>query len=138
MASLHHCIQPSFEGIPSSQLELPLDMKLRNHARDRFYSICNHFDTGIPRSEIPPDDYGRPRLIRSTYDNALSQESRDHFLRAFFRAVDLAMDGEESVSLENIRLKFFEFGEHLFNNFFLPSRVPLPNIYHRPPFANNS
>ncbi|KAJ8126456.1 hypothetical protein O1611_g7183 [Lasiodiplodia mahajangana] len=93
-------------------------MAAPDHASQRFHDICQHFDTGIPI-----DNYSRPRLVRFTYDYSLSQQSKDHFLRVFFQAVGLRIDGNESISFEDIRSKFFQFGDHLFDHFFLPLKA---------------
>ncbi|KAI5921713.1 hypothetical protein F4810DRAFT_330693 [Camillea tinctor] len=98
--------------------EPPLKTELRDYASGRLHSICEHFDTGLPQG-----DFSRPRLIRYTYTYSLSQESGDYFLRAFFQAVDLRIDGDELVNFENIRSKFFDFGDYLFDNFFLPVKA---------------
>lgn len=124
MASPHHRHQSSLEGILNfSSHPPPLGTELRDYASRRFYSICERFDTGVPQG-----DFSRPRLVRYTYKHSLSQESGDYFLRAFFQAVDLQISGDEAISFENIRSKFFDFGDYLFNNFFLPGKALLPAI----------
>ncbi|KAI0870105.1 hypothetical protein GGS24DRAFT_493251 [Hypoxylon argillaceum] len=120
MASPHHRHQSSLEGIINfSSHPLPLDAELRDHASCRFYEICQHFDTGL----ICKGDYSRPRLVRYTYEYSVFQESRDNFLRFFFRAVDLQIDGNEPIRFEDVRLNFLNFAEHLFDNFFLPMKA---------------
>jgi len=103
----------------------PLETELRNHASRRFHDICQHFDTGIP-----VDNYSRPRLVRFTYEYSLSHESGDYFLRVFFQALDLRIDRNEPISFEDVRSKFFQFGDHLFDNFFLPSKALLQLSYY--------
>ena len=125
MASPHHRHQESLERILNfSPRPSLLGTELRNHASSRLYDICQHFDTGLRKG-----DYSRPRLVRYTYEYSLSQESGDHFLRFFFRAVDLQIDGNEPLCFEDIRSNFFDFAEHLFNNFFLPGNA-LPQPLH--------
>ncbi|KAL7623277.1 hypothetical protein AAE478_006958 [Parahypoxylon ruwenzoriense] len=115
----HPCHQSSsLENIIDFSPEPPLETELRDHASRRLHRICEHFDTGIPQG-----DFSRPRLIRYTYTYSLSQESRDYFLRSFFQAVDLRIGENELVNFEDIRSKFFDFGEYLFNNFFLPVKA---------------
>lgn len=122
MAAPLHRHQSSLEGILNfSSHPPPLEAELRDHASRRFHDLCQHFDTGIP-----VDNYSRPRLVRSTYEHSLSEESGDYFLRFFFKAVDLPIDGNEPISLGDVRAKFFEFAEYLFDNFFLPGKVLLP------------
>ncbi|KAI1144694.1 hypothetical protein F4825DRAFT_387146 [Nemania diffusa] len=120
MAAPLHRHQSSLEVILnfSSSHPPPLQTELRNHASRRFHDICQHFDTGLS-----VDDYSRPRLVRSTYECSLSQESEDYFLRVFFKAVDLLIDGSEPINFEDVRAKFFEFAEYLFDNFFLPVKA---------------
>ncbi|KAI0977461.1 hypothetical protein F4678DRAFT_16139 [Xylaria arbuscula] len=119
MASPLHRHQSSLEGVLNfSSHPPPLGTELRDHASRRLHSICEHFDTGLPQG-----DFSRPRLIRYTYTYSLSQESGDHFLRAFFQAVDIQISGDEVISFEDVRSKFFDFGDYLFNNFFLPVKA---------------
>ncbi|KAI2628829.1 hypothetical protein GGR54DRAFT_588970 [Hypoxylon sp. NC1633] len=81
----------SLEGILNfSPHPPPLGTEQRNQARHRFHDICQHFDGGIP-----VDTYSRPRLIRYTYEHLLSEESRDYFLRLFFKIIDIPIDGNE-------------------------------------------
>ncbi|KAI0101768.1 hypothetical protein GGR51DRAFT_529281 [Nemania sp. FL0031] len=131
MASPLHRHQSSLEDVINFSPEPLLETELRDHASHRFYSICEHFDTGLPQG-----DFSRPRLVRYTYTYSLSPESGDHFLRAFFKAVGLPIRGDEAFSLEDIRSKFFEFGDYLFTNFFLPVKAstrktpqPSPALY---------
>ncbi|KAK5630320.1 hypothetical protein RRF57_006035 [Xylaria bambusicola] len=103
----------SLEGILNfSSHPLPLGTELRNRARHRFYDICQHFDKGIP-------------LIRYTYEHSLSEESGNYFLRYFFKAIDLSIDGNNPICFNDMRAKFFNFAKYLFNNFFLLSKVLL-------------
>ncbi|KAI5917332.1 hypothetical protein F4810DRAFT_696845 [Camillea tinctor] len=121
MASPHHCHQSSLEGIINFSPEHPLDTDLRDHATSRFHIICKHFDdiTGMPKEE-----FSRPKLILYTYQYSLSQQSKDHFLRVFFHAIYLPIDdNSEDIDYPEIRPKFFDFGDYLFNNFFLPVKA---------------
>ncbi|KAI0435721.1 hypothetical protein F4803DRAFT_544577 [Xylaria telfairii] len=120
MAAPLHRHQSSLEGILnfSSHPPPPLETELRHRARRRFHDICQHFDTGVP-----VDNYSRPRLVHLTYEHSISQDSQDHFLRVFFRAIDLPIDGNEPISFNDIRSKFFQFGDHLFDHFFLPVKA---------------
>ena len=122
MAAPLHRHQSSLEGILNFSSSHPplLETELRNHASRRFHDICQHFDIGIP-----VDNYSRPRLVLFTYKYSLSQESRDYFLRLFFKAVDLPIDGRESINFKDIYAKFIDFAEYLFSNFFLPGNVLL-------------
>ncbi|KAI1116698.1 hypothetical protein F5Y14DRAFT_406288 [Nemania sp. NC0429] len=121
MALPCHLHQASPEHIPNfspHSLLPPLETELRNHAGRRLYNICQHFDTGLRKG-----DYSRPRLVRYTYEYSLSEESRDHFLRYFFNAVRVQIDGNKPIPFEDIRSNFFNFAEYLFDNFFLPLKA---------------
>ncbi|RWA09443.1 hypothetical protein EKO27_g5661 [Xylaria grammica] len=41
----------------------------------------------------------------------------------FFKAVDLPIDGREPINFGDMRAKFLDFAEYLFNNFFLPVKA---------------
>ncbi|OTB04374.1 hypothetical protein M426DRAFT_157598 [Hypoxylon sp. CI-4A] len=97
-------------------------MDQRTVAKRRFYRIIEYFET----SKNNNDDgaYKRPQLVRFTYEYALSEESRDNLLRAFFRAMALSMDDDtQSIDFEELRLRFFGFADHLLDNFFLPLKA---------------
>lgn len=122
--------QLSPEGVIEFLVEAPLDIHQRNSARRRFYHIVEHFGAGGATDNSVPPQYEPPRLIRCTYEYALSDESRDNFLRAFFRAMTLSLttsqdndnDNDNDLSdLEHIRPLFFNFAAYLLDNFFLPS-----------------
>ena len=120
MAPPLHRHQSSLKNVIDFSPEPPLETELHDRASRRFYSICEYFDTKLPQG-----DFSRPRLVRYTYTYSLSQESRDHFLRAFFQAINIRISGDEVISFEDIRSKFFDFGDYLFNNFFLPGKALL-------------
>ncbi|KAI3322505.1 hypothetical protein HD806DRAFT_500250 [Xylariaceae sp. AK1471] len=127
MAAPLHRHQSSLEGILNfSPPHPPLETELRNHASRRFHDICQHFDTDIPFDTGipgPADNYSRPRLVRFTYEYSLSQDSRDYFLSFFFKEVGLPIDGNEPLNFGDVRAKFFDFAEYLFDNFFLPVKA---------------
>ena len=119
MAAPLHRHQSSLEGILNfSSHPPPLGTELRNHASHRFHDICQHFDRGIP-----VDNYSRPRLVRYTYEHSLSEESGDYFLRLFFKTIDIPIDRNKPIGFDDVRDKFFDFAEYLFDNFFLPGKV---------------
>ncbi|KAL2018720.1 hypothetical protein VTK56DRAFT_426 [Thermocarpiscus australiensis] len=126
MASPLHRHQSSLEGVINFSTEPPLETEVRTKARRRFFHIINHFeDLETERS----NQYNRPRLVRLTYEFALSEASKDNVLRAFFRAVALPIAGDENVDLadknieDGIRSALIGFAEHLFENFFLPLKA---------------
>ncbi|KAI0527764.1 hypothetical protein F5B22DRAFT_3173 [Xylaria bambusicola] len=119
-----HRHQSSLEGIIDFSAEEPLGIHQRNDARRRFYRIVEHFGASGAIDRAPPK-YEPPRLVRYTYEYALSEESRDNFLRAFFRAMTLSLTGQSGDDndlddLENIRSLFFGFASYLLDYFFLP------------------
>ncbi|OAA59006.1 hypothetical protein SPI_06208 [Niveomyces insectorum RCEF 264] len=104
-ATSHHRHQTSLETVidlsASAQAHAPLGPAQRQNAQHTFYSITQHFeeaDAGAATTTGRHASYSRPRLIRNSYDYALSDTSRDIFLRAFFAA--LALDIEEASVVE--------------------------------------
>lgn len=115
-----HRHQSSLEGVIDFSSEPTLGTDQRTNAKRRFYHIVEYFEAA--NSSSSNDDYSRPRLVHFTYDYALSEESRDNFLRAFFRAMALSIDGEEDIDVEDLRSPFFGFADYLLDNFFLPCK----------------
>ena len=117
----------------------PLGPDTRQQARRKFCRIVDHFDNvvniGNAAGVGPEYSYRRARLVRLTYDHALSPVSQDNFLRAFFRSLELPMGNEDDNGTDNgvdngtginldeqLQFKVFGFADYLFDNFFLPSR----------------
>ncbi|KAK5631465.1 hypothetical protein RRF57_007179 [Xylaria bambusicola] len=117
------------EGVIDFSAEAPLGIGQRNDAKRRFYRIVEHFrgDVAVDSSQYKPS-----LLVRYTYEYALSDESRDNFLRAFFRALALSLTGQDNDKdlddLENLRSRFFGFASHLLDIFFLLSNYLSPFI----------
>ncbi|CAK7233520.1 hypothetical protein SBRCBS47491_008639 [Sporothrix bragantina] len=141
-AAPHHRHQASLEGIlDMSLLSLePLAPAARQAARQTFYRIVEHFaavDPSPAPGSVPPPrrttTYSHPLLIRYTYEYALSDESRDVFLRAFFNSMALTIDGVEGINrlddnnpvldFEELAPLFAGFAEYLMDNFFLPLKA---------------
>lgn len=114
-----HRHQSSLKGILDFSTGLPLRTDERVEGERKFYRILDHFEAG---EENSTPQYSRPRLVRFTYEYALSEESRDNILRAFFNAVELPINGQEEGELEELRSNFFGFADHLLDNFFLPCK----------------
>lgn len=114
----HHRHQSSLEGVIDFSAEEPLQPHRRSEARRKFYRILDHFEVDTSRENLGP--YVRPRLIRYTYEYALSEEARDRFLRAFFQAIELPIDGGDDVDPESLRSAVTGFADYLLDNFFLP------------------
>ncbi|KAI3322875.1 hypothetical protein HD806DRAFT_119437 [Xylariaceae sp. AK1471] len=137
-----HRHQSSLEGVIDFSAETPLGTNQRNDAKRRFYRIVEHFGaSGTIDNRVPPL-YEPPRLVRCTYEYALSDESRDNFLRAFFQAMALSLTGQgdgndgDLNDLEDFRSLFFGFASYLLDHFFLPikastKKTPQPSpAYH--------
>ncbi|KAI0448239.1 hypothetical protein F5B21DRAFT_224460 [Xylaria acuta] len=131
-----HRHQLSLEGLIDFSTEvLSLESSQRTNAQHRFYRIAKHFETDGPvndsnhhhhhhhhhNNDRKTTRYSPSRLVRLTYEHALSEQSRDSFLRAFFSALALSIDGQqEEDDLEDLRSPFFGFADYLLDNFFLP------------------
>ncbi|KAI2611894.1 hypothetical protein GGR54DRAFT_344555 [Hypoxylon sp. NC1633] len=122
MALPLHRHQSSLEGVINFSAEPPLETAQRIVAKRRFYRIIEHFETSSDNSDGSP--YKRSQLVRFTYEYALSEESRDNLLRAFFRAMALSMDDDnQNIDFKELRPVFSGFADHLLDNFFLPLKA---------------
>ena len=131
MAQHHH--QASLEGILDFSLDNSLTESQRNHGSRRFLQIISYFDVddGAAAGEAYGATYNRPRLVRLTYEYALSDESRDLLLQAFFRCIQLRLDDEGDVALddlERIRSDVVGFAEYLMDSFYLPRMWRYPSM----------
>ncbi|KAK5635642.1 hypothetical protein RRF57_011354 [Xylaria bambusicola] len=133
--ALLHRHQSSLEGVINFSAATPLSDGQRASARQRFYCITDHFGAHNGNQDT---QYSAPRLVRLTYEHALSEPSRDNFLRAFFQAMVLSIEGPgaeaeaEAGDYEDLRSPFFAFADYLLDNFFLPlkastRRTPQPS-----------
>jgi len=111
-----HRHQSSLESIINFFTELPSKTEQRSVAKDRFNHIVNYFNTDNPSNRSP---YNRSQLIRFTYQYALSKQSQDNLLQAFFRAIALSVDNK-NFDINELRSKFFTFADYFLDNFFLP------------------
>ncbi|KAI0523904.1 hypothetical protein F5B22DRAFT_422349 [Xylaria bambusicola] len=127
-----HRHQSSLEGIIDFSTEPPLRTEQRSVAKDRFNCIVDYFNTDDDPSNRSP--YHRSQLIRFTYQYALSEQSQDNLLRAFFQAMTLSLDDDDDFDFDELRPKFFGFADSLLDNFFLPpstKKTPQPTpTYH--------
>lgn len=100
----------------------PLDAEERAMARIKFYRIIDRYS----KRKRDGSKYKRHLLIRYTYEYALSEESRIHFLQTFYQALELSIDGEGRVNLDDkeqadkLWLKISAFADFLVDNFYLP------------------
>ncbi|KAF2969713.1 hypothetical protein GQX73_g3832 [Xylaria multiplex] len=116
-----HRHQSSLEGVIDFSMEPPLGIDQRSVAKDKFNRIINHYDTNDPSN---CSSYNRSKLIRCTYQYALSEQSRDNLLRAFFQAMTLSVDNdEEDINFDELRPNFFGFAEYLLDYFFFPLKA---------------
>ncbi|KAI1272767.1 hypothetical protein F5Y07DRAFT_286290 [Xylaria sp. FL0933] len=128
-----HRHQLSLEGVIDFTVATPLSESQRAFAKHEFYRIADQFEgnNGAPTAQYSP-----ARLVRLTYEYALSEASRDNFLRAFFHAMDLSLEDQGHDDLEDLRSPFFGFADYLLDNFFLPlkastKKTPQPSpAYH--------
>lgn len=110
-------LEKSLEGFINFSVALPLSDGQRASATQRFYRIADHFEADNGNHD---GQYSPPRLVRLTYEHALSERSRDNFLGAFFEAMALSIEGPEVDDCEDLRSPFFAFADYLLDNFFLP------------------
>lgn len=102
-------------------------------SEERFYQIIKHFTSSDPDST----SYNRPKLVGLVYQYATSLKSKDNVLRAFFRAIELPMEGSaidfsDEKYTEILRSRVAGFAEHLVHHFFMPLRAsPQPTPHHR-------
>ena len=128
--SSHHRHQASLEEILDFNLPPSLYPDQRDNAVKRFYQIIDRFDV-VGRGEVISDNitFNRPRLVRLTYEYALSDRSRDMLLAAFFQSLGLSLDEPSGADVdhfsdeERIRSGVFSFAEYLMDNFFLPCKL---------------
>ncbi|KAF2454343.1 hypothetical protein BDY21DRAFT_353691 [Lineolata rhizophorae] len=136
------------EGGINFSTEPPLEAYQRTRARRRFYQIVDRFEAAdcssstSSSSSSSSNRYNRPRLVRLTFEHALSEESKDNVLRAFFRFMPSPMDEDKDIDFTNEDLEkevyssLIGFAEYLLNNFFLPlkassRKTPQPSpVYH--------
>lgn len=126
----HHRHQSSLEGI----IDLlnkpePLGAEQRSRAEEQFYRIVRRFENAQEHTVQCNNGtkYNGPNLVRLTYEYALSQESKDIFLRAFFDTMALSLDSEDDIDLEtdqedHLGTGLKTFADYLFENFFFPSK----------------
>lgn len=115
----------------------PLTKDARIQATERFHQIVEHFTS----SDLDSTSYNRPRLVGLVYRYSTPLKSKDNVLRAFFRAVELPMEGgavdfSHEKHTETLRSRVAGFAEHLVNNFFMPlrastARTPQPTPHYR-------
>jgi hypothetical protein len=126
-ASPHHRHQSSLEGWPSSSE--PLEPKQRAEATRIFNQIIDHCEPSQTRN----GPYKRITLIRLTHQYALSEISRDSFLKYFFQYMAIPMEEEshfdtwDTERKSELVLSLAAFADYLVDNFFLPCRTVFVN-----------
>ncbi|TWU77385.1 hypothetical protein ED733_006070 [Metarhizium rileyi] len=135
MAAPHHRHQDSLQQFLNLSSSPPLADNVRNQADDRFHQIVEYFSNRDPDSK---SKFNRPKLVELVYRYAISQKSKENVLRAFFRAMELPMEGG-LINFSNektLLLRLIGFADHLVNNFFMPLRAataktPQPTPHYR-------
>ncbi|OAA36887.1 hypothetical protein NOR_07407 [Metarhizium rileyi] len=135
MAAPHHHHQDSLQQFLNLSSSPPLADNVRNQADDRFHQIVEYFSNRDPDSK---SKFNRPKLVELVYRYAISQKSKENVLRAFFRAMELPMEGG-LINFSNektLLLRLIGFADHLVNNFFMPLRAataktPQPTPHYR-------
>ncbi|TQV90239.1 HNH endonuclease domain-containing protein [Cordyceps javanica] len=127
MAAPHHRHQISLQGFVNLSASPPLADTVRVEAGERFHQIIDHFTASDTSAAAGPTSYNRPEL--------------DNVLRAFFRAIELPMDGpaidlSDNEQAEALRARVAGFAGYLVDNFFLPlrastARTPQPTPHYR-------
>ncbi|CAK7219601.1 hypothetical protein SCUCBS95973_003870 [Sporothrix curviconia] len=126
----HHRHQASLEDVLdlASTAQDPLGPEERATARRTFSRVVEHFEAADPYRNITRAEratsYSQPLLIRHTYEYALSDESRDIFLRAFFASVELDLaSAHAELDFDVLTPRFNGFADYLIDNFFLPLKA---------------
>lgn len=119
MAAPLHRHKSSLEGVFSLNPRPPLDADERNNAERRFYTLIERFGNESDNRA----GYDRSLLLRHTYEYALSQDSKDNILRAFFDVVGLPIDEDGNDGSEDVGPRIFEFADHIVHHFFLPCKI---------------
>ncbi|OAA53446.1 hypothetical protein SPI_09374 [Niveomyces insectorum RCEF 264] len=126
--SSHHRHQVSLESVfdLSSTAPTHLPAETRASARQAFYHIVDHF-AGLETAQglnTGGHQYSQAKLVRFTYEYALSELSRDIYLRAFFRVLTLSLDTDvAALRLDALAPPFAAFAEYLMDNFYLPLKA---------------
>ena len=129
--SSHHRHQASLEEILDFNLPPSLSSDQRGNAARRFYQIVDRFD--VAEEEVIGDNttFNRPRLVRLTYEYALSKRSQDMLLAAFFQSLGLSLDETSGADVDfsdGIRSGVFNFADYLMDNFFFPCKLISPQL----------
>jgi len=129
MTAPSHRHQSSLEGLIDFTTTEPsfANEQERAQAVGRFRRIVGYFEAVEQPALRDGGGYNRPALVRYTFEYARSQESKDSFLRVFFRSLAIGMlDDDDNVNLSDdcvvadFREAVFGFAEFLMTNFFLP------------------
>ncbi|KIH86383.1 hypothetical protein SPBR_08438 [Sporothrix brasiliensis 5110] len=126
----HHRLQASLKDVLdlASTAQAPLGPVERATARRTFFRVVEHLEATDPFRSIArverATSYSQPLLVRHTYEYALSDESRDIFLRAFFASIELDLTGAHpELDFEVLTPRFNGFADYLVDNFFLPLKA---------------
>jgi hypothetical protein len=124
--SPHHRHQSSLEGVidfsPSTER---LESDQRAKAMQIFSQIIDHYE----RSQTKNGPYKRITLVRLTCEYALSEISRENFLRYFFQYMaipmekDIHFDDWNTEQKSELESSLTAFADFLVDNFFLPCKT---------------
>lgn len=118
-----HRHQSSLHSAFNLSAEPALGADQRFRAEERFKYILERFND----RDSSNGKYKRTILLRLMYEHALSEESRDIFLRAFFQSMNLSLDEDQHVDFEHAEEELYSvlvgFADYLLDNFFLPCRL---------------
>ncbi|KHN98980.1 uncharacterized protein MAM_03442 [Metarhizium album ARSEF 1941] len=123
MPLLRH--QSSLEGFINFSSSTPLQDIERLQAKTLFYKIVVYYENQTNITTNRP--YNRPKLVRLTYEYAITEASRDNVLRSFFDSIGLSMSGDVDLSCKeteaNVWYSLKGFADFLIDNFFLPLKA---------------
>ncbi|EEU33516.1 uncharacterized protein NECHADRAFT_98437 [Fusarium vanettenii 77-13-4] len=108
-----HRHQSSLEGIIDFTKKPPLTQTQRLSASRQFNQLASYFDV----SNSSNKDYDHMKLMRFTYKYTRSKESKDNFLRAFFKSTGLSININKDINLSDtdrraeLRNSFFNFAD---------------------------
>lgn len=107
-----------FESVSELSSCPPLTEHVRIQAEERFRQIIEHF------TAVECKSYNKAKLVGLTHQYAVSSQSKDNVLQAFFRAMNLPMEGDDAIDLsDELHARVVGFAEYLVNYFFMPLRA---------------
>ncbi|OAA50504.1 hypothetical protein NOR_00954 [Metarhizium rileyi] len=125
MAKPLHRHQSSLGGFINFSSNTPLQDTQRLQAKTLFYKIVGYYENQPNITTNSP--YDRPKLLRLTYEYAITEVSQDNILRSFFDSVGLSITGDVDLSCKEIEANVWSnlkgFADFLIDSFFLPLKA---------------